>query len=733
MEEGVNQGCPLSPIFATLVLQRILGPLDAKLQQRARERLQNGDPGDDGLGGQAHLLAYMDDISSMVIHEDVQFFCEEINTMGKTRGCFVNPHKTRILTSCTGHSILPDIQAANPNLAKDIEHTIAKYSTKPSPNGPNIPVELTSGFRLLGSPIGSTTFANEFFDDQLKEMERTAHSISTHIPDLHTRLKLFTQCITQKIPHLLDSDVLHNHSNEFLNEEWYNWNGHLTNGYDQIVNNFLRTLLNMQEDEPLPMYASLITHLNINKGGLGILHASTRAIPDFIINMMSSSRCASRGFTINKDVPQVQTNTSLAKLFDLDYNTTSQILTRYYALLPHIANIASPPSCDPTEKSHFFQSQISSHSARSRIKHYSGNIILGQIYSTIATEAPEHTHLLPSILSPHMSYPLAGMNRSNPLHRMPNWMFLIAIRRKLRLQIFPPSQEAPICICTHTHDRWGDHTFKCRRISKKAAHDIIRDTWADSLQPALATAGYIKTNTRLDIERRNIRTSDTGAQPFDFSFDPDPQISPDFHTYCPYTTIGMDITIAHTCKATYSFDQLENAVSSLTAIADKHLQFFERNKLKRKTKRDDSHEQHLIHGDTVIGELLSQNMVLIPIAIDPHGRWGPMTENFLRLTLSPLHYTFRSNRPNALNMFKRATTSPSPIGILRTADSVWKSTKQRPFFGYTHTSPTPSIFTIQKLGLGITKAFALHIRNASGKRISFNTSLDNSRRALNRT
>jgi hypothetical protein len=362
----------------------------------------------------------------------------------------------------------------------------------------------------------------------------------------------------------------------------------------------------------------------------------------------------------------------------------------------------------------FFQLHTSAHSARSRIKQFNSNILLGQIYSMMNIEAPEHTHLLPSILSPHMSYPLTGMNRSNPLHRLPNWMFSIAIKRKLRLPVYS-TQNTPTCTCSQIHDKWGDHAFKCRHISKKSAHDIIRDTWATGLQPALSTAGYIKTTTKLDVERRNIHTSDIGAQPFDFSFDPDPHISPEINTHCPYTTIGADITIAHNCKATYSFDQLEDAVSSLTAFADKHLQFFERNKLKCKTKRDDSADHNVIHGDTVIGDLLSQNMILLPIAIDPHGRWGPITENFLNLTSKPLQYTFRSDRPNALTMFQQATTSPSPIGILRTADSIWKTTQQRPHFGYSYTSPTPKIFTLQQLGLGITKAFALHIRNAYQK------------------
>jgi hypothetical protein len=61
-------------------------------------------------------------------------------------------------------------------------------------------------------------------------------------------------------------------------------------------------------------------------------------------------------------------------------------------------------------------------------------------------------------------------------------------------------------------------------------------------------------------------------------------------------------------------------------------------------------------------------------------------------------------------MFRRATTTPCPTGILRTADANWKLNRTRKFFGHSYTSPSPSIFTIQQLGLGLTKAFSLHIR-----------------------
>jgi hypothetical protein len=36
---------------------------------------------------------------------------------------------------------------------------------------------------------------------------------------------------------------------------------------------------------------------------------------------------------------------------------------------------------------------------------------------------------------------------------------------------------------------------------------MIRDSWAEALQPALATAGYIQSTTKLDIEQKHIKTT----------------------------------------------------------------------------------------------------------------------------------------------------------------------------------------------------------------------------------
>jgi hypothetical protein len=419
----------------------------------------------------------------------------------------------------------------------------------------------------------------------------------------------------------------------------------------------------------------------------------------------------SQGFQLYKDITPIFLHTSIGDLFDTSPNYDSACLSKYEQLLPHISTICNGPKNQADNSTTFFESSISTKSARGRIKSFCGELVTNQIYSTMNTDAPEHTHLLPSILSPQTSYPLIGMNRSNPSHRLPNWSFTIATKRKLQLPIFDHNNP-PMCKCSRRHDCYGDHMFKCKHISKKMAHNIIRDSWMTALQPALATAGYINQTSKLDKERTDLPISETSARPFDISFDPDLTTNGPNHTPCPYTTIGADITITGSCAAISTVDSSGHVLSH-SANADLHLQEFERKKLMRRDRSPDIDYPHGITGEQTIGELLLANMLLLPFALDPHGRWGPILQNFLNLTTHNIHYTFRNNKPNAAAMLSRITSHPCPIGILKTADSLWKTNKTRKFYGYSYTSPTPSIYTTQQLGIGITKAFATHIKNAT--------------------
>ena len=708
MEDGVNQGCPLSPIFATLVLHRVLQPLAKALEQRAHDRLINGIAGDDGFGSLAHLFAYMDDISSTVAHEDIEFFCTEIERLGLSRGCIVNPSKTRILTSCSGKSIIPLL---DPNTAITIERTISKYSVNKNKDNTTSPVELTSGFRLLGTPVGSKNFSDQFYNEQLDTVRESMDSMMTAITDTQTRLKLFTICTSQKLPHLLDSDIMHNYPTE--NEDdygrWFNWAGPLTSGIDDITSMFFTNLLQLPQSTQLPQLAILISRLNVNAGGLGIINPSLRAAPDFVINMSASIRRTTLGFSINRDILPIRLHTSITKLFSYTDNTSSKCLQRYNGLLPHIAPLCCSAKCPSNEHIIAFESRTSPKSARHHLKKRIGAIITNQIYTEAANDNNTHLHLIPSILSPQTSYPLVGMCRSKQQNRLPNWMTEFAIKRKLRLPLYKTTHP-PICKCGTTHDIYGDHAFKCKRISKTQSHHIIRDSWAEALQPALATAGYIRHTSKLQIERKYISTRDISARPFDICFEPDPTIQDTAHTPCGYAIIGADITIGNSCKPISSSTSLD--VFSITAHADLHLKTFERKKFMRPDKCDTNDSSIKIDGELFMKDLLDNNMILLPFALDGHGRWSPIMDYFLSNKSAAPTYTFRRNRNYAQQMAYKATHSPCPTGILDTADTIWKNNKSRTFFGYSYTAPTPSVHTIQQLGLGITKGFSVLLRNA---------------------
>lgn len=289
-------------------------------------------------------------------------------------------------------------------------------------------------------------------------------------------------------------------------------------------------------------------------------------------------------------------------------------------------------------------------------------------------------------------------------------MFLPALKRKLRLPLFEPTDK-PFCPCGHRNDPFGDHIFQCRRINKIGAHNFIRDGFAATLGPLLTTAGYLLPSSTLDIEPQLHLPSDPHARPFDLSFNPDPSSPPLLNHACPYSTVGFDVTITGPPPQP-SFDPASPDVATiLTANADSHLQKFEKKKIGRDNKTDPSTGTITI-GDTVIGDLHNRNMVLIPMAIDPHGRFGPLLQTFLFDGDPTTPLSFTPSKPNATLMYSRITTFPSPKGILKIADHNWSLNKTRAFYGHSYSAPTPTIHTLQQFGLTITKAFAIHIRYA---------------------
>ena len=94
MLEGVNQGCPLSAIFAELVLDRVLCLLDALLCQRANDRLLCGDRGENIYWSITHLFGWVDDVMAGVTLVDLISVCDKYAELAASLGLKLNPFKT---------------------------------------------------------------------------------------------------------------------------------------------------------------------------------------------------------------------------------------------------------------------------------------------------------------------------------------------------------------------------------------------------------------------------------------------------------------------------------------------------------------------------------------------------------------------------------------------------------------------------------------------------------------
>ena len=174
-----------------------------------------------------------------------------------------------------------------------------------------------------------------------------------------------------------------------------------------------------------------------------------------------------------------------------------------------IAAVVVAPTCPITDHSTHFSEKVSMHSAQGMIKQACSRIFLAMLCEEMVINHPHHLHLLPSILTPEMSYPLTSMCRSVLGHCLANWNFSFALLCKLRLAVYDP-HNLPLCWCGVTHDCWGDRAFCCKKNNKKMAHNFCVEGMTKGLQPTIATAGYIRPTAKLETEMANLVALDKG-------------------------------------------------------------------------------------------------------------------------------------------------------------------------------------------------------------------------------
>ncbi len=78
-----------------------------------------------------------------------------------------------------------------------------------------------------------------------------------------------------------------------------------------------------------------------------------------------------------------------------------------------------PPTASTTSSSRYLQKVL-------KIKLHCNYYLSRSLHHEVFLHAPEHFHLLPSLLSSQTSYPLIGLCRSNPWNWLFNWQLIQA-------------------------------------------------------------------------------------------------------------------------------------------------------------------------------------------------------------------------------------------------------------------------------------------------------------------
>jgi hypothetical protein len=123
----------------------------------------------------------------------------------------------------------------------------------------------------------------------------------------------------------------------------------------------------------------------------------------------------------------------------------------------------------------------------------------------------------------------------------------------------------------------------------------------------------------------------------------------------------------------------------------------------------------MLTADEVIGEILDNNNVFIPIAVGPFGELGTLFRWFIEnCKVLPLP-TFSQDRPNATSAAEQATTHRMPYDVLTKADKAWRKTHGHALFDGSYLSQSPSVWANQRISLATITHLANHINTSLTK------------------
>ena len=195
-----------------------------------------------------HCHGLEDDVNYLLHLRDVKPFLDSFKKHGEPLRAVMNTEKTQILTSTNNQSTVKRLQSS-PHIedklaGMSLHDAIKHYSTDKDGN----PVEVTDGLRVLGVPIGSNKFCQDFIANIMSKAAGDATALLSGLESEQTMLQLFRQCTVHKLTHLFAADVASangdiNDSNVYPDSNmWDQWTSRMTTAFEKITHDLFCSL-----------------------------------------------------------------------------------------------------------------------------------------------------------------------------------------------------------------------------------------------------------------------------------------------------------------------------------------------------------------------------------------------------------------------------------------------------------------------------------------------------------
>eukprot|EP00978_Attheya_sp_CCMP212_P046214 scaffold379391_cov30-Attheya_sp.AAC.1 len=280
MIEGFSQGCPLSLLFAALILHEILN--DVKIEEHDTRRLGNGRKAGTG-GVEIMPIAFMDDTNILLPMDNVAWFLKRVRDLGAPVGIIIGKD------NITGVSILPFLP---PTQAASLKEAIDTFT-----NG-----ECSTGLRILGSPLGSNVFQSAYTENFKETLVKdTTSTMCVTLPGPQTVTQMYRECLVARVPFQLTADILTNVDPDNLPDNNLQWASPLTDAARQTTRDISGHATALDK---IPEYAMELACMPESLHGLGFTYPDRIAVLSFLLPLFRTIRYATTGVPLpHKTVP----------------------------------------------------------------------------------------------------------------------------------------------------------------------------------------------------------------------------------------------------------------------------------------------------------------------------------------------------------------------------------------------------------------------------------------------